>query len=76
MRIASLWLGRLGSPVTRQALVTALVGGGTNNTAASEDSICHIEVIEYCDLGNLTHAIRHQASELCDPNVVGICGCF
>jgi hypothetical protein len=34
-------------------------GGGTG-----DDATCHIEVVEYCDLGNLTSAIRSQIFNL------------
>jgi hypothetical protein len=30
------------------------------DTGSVDDAVCHIEVIEYCDLGNLSSAIKQQ----------------
>eukprot|EP00775_Hariotina_reticulata_P001838 gene1838-2170_t len=48
--------------------LTACAGSRSQQAAAAapsaEDATCHIEVVEYCDLGNLTSAIRNQIFSL------------
>ncbi|KAF8059113.1 STY13 [Scenedesmus sp. PABB004] len=63
----------------RGELVTALAacglgssrgggGGGQHGGGPpADDATCHIEVVEYCDLGNLTSAIRSQIFSLPPP---------
>ncbi|KIZ00957.1 Serine/threonine-protein kinase ppk16 [Monoraphidium neglectum] len=52
------------SEAARAELEACLTAGGSNSCGAEQDANCHIEVVEYCDLGNLTHAIRNNAFRL------------
>lgn len=58
------------------AALTACSGSQQRNTSSSgggtgDDATCHIEVVEYCDLGNLTSAIRSQIFNLPPPGQPG-----
>jgi serine/threonine protein kinase len=55
--------------------LTACSGTQQRNVSSSggtgDDATCHIEVVEYCDLGNLTSAIRSQIFNLPPPGTAG-----
>jgi hypothetical protein len=58
------------------AALTACSGSQQRNPSSSgggtaDDATCHIEVVEYCDLGNLTSAIRSQIFNLPPPGAAG-----
>ncbi|WIA38873.1 hypothetical protein OEZ86_002148 [Tetradesmus obliquus] len=58
------------------AALTACSGSQQRNTSSSgggtgDDATCHIEVVEYCDLGNLTSAIRSQIFNMPPPGQPG-----
>lgn len=55
----------------RAALISALTTNGSHRskapTAAADDATCHVQVVEYCDLGNLTTSIRNMTFNLPPP---------
>ena len=48
------------SSCMRQAHQTVLVSPALKYLQTMLDKLCHIEVIEYCDLGNLSTALKNQ----------------
>lgn len=34
---------------------------------ANEDKMCHVEVLEFCDLGSLLTALRNKVRTACEP---------
>ena len=50
----------------RQAHQTVIISPALKYLQSMLDKVCHIEVIEYCDLGNLSTALKNQVF-VCNP---------